>query len=163
MEERYKAEERREIIGEEWRKISRILDKFLLIVFTCASLITTLWCIFVSPHYPDADAETYGDGLVSLAPRPGEQTSTVLWNIKQKNNPHNYQCLQNLQSLILYFYIKYVLVAGLVNFLCLFYSFIIVGMYFMRTEARSRTSKDVWQTIINKLDQPLSRPSAWAA
>ena len=78
MEERYKAEERREIIGEEWRKISRILDKFLLIVFTCASLITTLWCIFVSPHYPDADAESYGDGQVSLAPRPGEQTSTVL-------------------------------------------------------------------------------------
>ena len=43
MEEKYKSEERREIIGEEWRKISRILDKFLLIVFTCASLITTLW------------------------------------------------------------------------------------------------------------------------
>ena len=72
MEEKYKAEERRQIIvrydhklqlkvffdqsqvntqthatvvnkGEEWRKISRILDKFLLIVFTCASLITTLW------------------------------------------------------------------------------------------------------------------------
>ena len=78
MEERYKAEERREIIGEEWRKISRILDKFLLIVFTCASLITTLWCIFVSPHYPDADADTYGDGHVALAPRPGEETSTVL-------------------------------------------------------------------------------------
>ena len=78
MENRYKEEERREIIGEEWRKISRILDKFLLIVFTCASLITTLWCIFVSPHYPDADAETYGDGHVALAPRPGEQTSTVL-------------------------------------------------------------------------------------
>ena len=43
MEERYKAEERKEIIGEEWRKISRILDRFLLIIFTLASLITTLW------------------------------------------------------------------------------------------------------------------------
>jgi hypothetical protein len=27
MEERWKAEERKEIIGEEWRKISRIMDK----------------------------------------------------------------------------------------------------------------------------------------
>ena len=27
MEERYKAEERKEIIGEEWRKISRIFDR----------------------------------------------------------------------------------------------------------------------------------------
>ena len=78
MEEKYKAEERREIIGEEWRKISRILDKFLLIVFTCASLITTLWCIFVSPHYPDADAEMTGDGLVSLSPRSPEYIN--IWN-----------------------------------------------------------------------------------
>ena len=28
MEERYKAEERKEIIGEEWRKISRIFDRY---------------------------------------------------------------------------------------------------------------------------------------
>jgi hypothetical protein len=28
MEERWKAEERKEIIGEEWRKISRIMDKW---------------------------------------------------------------------------------------------------------------------------------------
>ena len=37
MEEKYKAEERREIIGEEWRKISRILDKFLLMVMNRAN------------------------------------------------------------------------------------------------------------------------------
>ena len=37
MEEKYKAEERREIIGEEWRKISRILDKFLLMVMDRAN------------------------------------------------------------------------------------------------------------------------------
>ena len=37
MEEKYKAEERREIIGEEWRKISRILDKFLLMVINRAN------------------------------------------------------------------------------------------------------------------------------
>ena len=58
MEEKYKAEERREIIGEEWRKISRILDRFLLIIFSLASLITTVWCIFVSPHYPNADTDS---------------------------------------------------------------------------------------------------------
>ena len=29
MEERFKAEERKEIIGEEWRKISRIFDRFV--------------------------------------------------------------------------------------------------------------------------------------
>lgn len=73
MEERYKAEERKEIIGEEWRKISRIFDRwgkslntglqiilqsrFLLIVFTFASLISTVWCIFTSPHFPDPDAD----------------------------------------------------------------------------------------------------------
>ena len=28
MEERYKEEERKEIIGEEWRKISRIVDRY---------------------------------------------------------------------------------------------------------------------------------------
>ena len=65
MEEKYKAEERREIIGEEWRKISRILDRFLLIIFSLASLITTLWCIFVSPHYPDADADSENIALAS--------------------------------------------------------------------------------------------------
>ena len=57
MEERYKAEERKEIIGEEWRKISRIFDRFLLVVFTLASLISTVWCIFTSPHFPDPDAD----------------------------------------------------------------------------------------------------------
>eukprot|EP00090_Calanus_glacialis_P022134 TRINITY_DN34156_c0_g1_i1.p1 TRINITY_DN34156_c0_g1~~TRINITY_DN34156_c0_g1_i1.p1 ORF type:complete len:596 (-),score=103.65 TRINITY_DN34156_c0_g1_i1:68-1855(-) len=57
MEERYKAEERKEIIGEEWRKISRIFDRFLLVVFTFASLISTVWCIFTSPHFPDPDAD----------------------------------------------------------------------------------------------------------
>ena len=82
MENRYKEEERREIIGEEWRKISRILDKFLLIVFTCASLITTLWCIFVSPHYPDADADLTGDGLVSLEPRAVEEAA--LYNVSTR-------------------------------------------------------------------------------
>ena len=30
MEEKFKAEERKEIIGEEWRKISKIFDRFLL-------------------------------------------------------------------------------------------------------------------------------------
>jgi len=57
MEERYKAEERKEILGEEWRKISRIFDRFLLAVFTVMSLITTFWCIFTSPHFPDPGYE----------------------------------------------------------------------------------------------------------
>jgi len=55
MEERFKAEERKEVIGEEWRKISRIFDRFLLILFTLSSLIATVWCIFTSPHFPDSD------------------------------------------------------------------------------------------------------------
>ena len=33
MEERYKAEERKEIIGEEWRKISRIFDRLKIFEF----------------------------------------------------------------------------------------------------------------------------------
>jgi len=53
MEERYKQEERKEIIGEEWRKISRIFDRFLLVLFTAVSLITTVICIYASPHFPD--------------------------------------------------------------------------------------------------------------
>jgi len=53
MEERYKQEERKEIIGEEWRKISRIFDRFLLVLFTAVSLITTIVCIYASPHFPD--------------------------------------------------------------------------------------------------------------
>jgi len=57
MEEKYKEGERKEIIGEEWRKISRIFDRFLLVIFTLASLIATLWCIFTSPHFPDPDAD----------------------------------------------------------------------------------------------------------
>jgi len=57
MEERYKQEERKEIIGEEWRKISRIFDRFLLVLFTAVSLITTIICIYASPHFPDP-----GDG-----------------------------------------------------------------------------------------------------
>ena len=81
---RYKQEERKEIIGEEWRKISRIFDRwnkpkkniwqvnhrhdirqnycqwifwhwfrFLLVLFTAVSLITTIICIYASPHFPD--------------------------------------------------------------------------------------------------------------
>ncbi|XP_023334794.1 uncharacterized protein LOC111706215 isoform X3 [Eurytemora carolleeae] len=57
MEERWKAEERKEIIGEEWRKISRIFDRFLLIVFVIMSLINTIWCIFTSPHFPDSETD----------------------------------------------------------------------------------------------------------
>merc|ERR1719391_1175277 len=57
MEERYKQEERKEIIREEWRKISRIFDRFLLVLFTAVSLITTVICIYASPHFPDP-----GDG-----------------------------------------------------------------------------------------------------
>ena len=53
MEEKYRAEERKEIIGEEWRQISRIFDRFLLILFTLSSFIATVWCIFTSPHFPD--------------------------------------------------------------------------------------------------------------
>ena len=30
MEERFKAEERKEIIGEEWRKISKIFDRQII-------------------------------------------------------------------------------------------------------------------------------------
>jgi len=59
MEERFKAEERKEIIGEEWRKISRIFDRFLLILFTLSSLIATVWCIFTSPHFPDNEESVY--------------------------------------------------------------------------------------------------------
>ena len=74
MEERFKAEERKEIIGEEWRKISRIFDRFvfrcliisstkyyrfLLILFTLSSLIATVWCIFTSPHFPDNEGSVY--------------------------------------------------------------------------------------------------------
>jgi hypothetical protein len=29
LEERWRIEERKEIIGEEWRKISRILDRYI--------------------------------------------------------------------------------------------------------------------------------------
>ena len=54
------GEELKEIIGEEWRKISRILDRFLLLVFTISSLAATLWCVFVSPHFPQAMAEEEG-------------------------------------------------------------------------------------------------------
>jgi len=57
MEERYKEEERKEIIGEEWRKISRIVDRFLLILFVILSLGNTIWCIFASPHFPDEEEE----------------------------------------------------------------------------------------------------------
>ena len=28
MEERFKAEERKEILGEEWRKVSKIFDRY---------------------------------------------------------------------------------------------------------------------------------------
>jgi len=66
MEERYKAEERKEIIGEEWRKISRIFDRFLLVVFTFASLISTVWCVFTSPHFPDPDA---GEDTIAMTRR----------------------------------------------------------------------------------------------
>ena len=31
MEERFKAEERKEILGEEWRKVSRIFDRLVLL------------------------------------------------------------------------------------------------------------------------------------
>lgn len=51
-------------------------------MFTCASLITTLWCIFVSPHYPDADADLTGDGLVSLEPRAVEEAA--LYNVSTR-------------------------------------------------------------------------------
>ena len=92
MEERYKQEERKEIIGEEWRKISRIFDRwvrrgsrgegdgdgdgecdgdekglvqtltllpsrFLLFLFTAISLVTTIVCIYASPHFPDPGKE----------------------------------------------------------------------------------------------------------
>lgn len=52
MEEKWKAEERKEILGEEWRKMSRILDRFLLITFSLLSIISTVWCIYTSPHFP---------------------------------------------------------------------------------------------------------------
>ncbi|XP_023332575.1 neuronal acetylcholine receptor subunit alpha-7 [Eurytemora carolleeae] len=55
MIEKWKSEERKEIVGEEWRKISRILDRFLLILFTILSLINTIFCIFKSPHFPEID------------------------------------------------------------------------------------------------------------
>ena len=31
MEERFKAEERKEILGEEWRKVSKIFDRYFLV------------------------------------------------------------------------------------------------------------------------------------
>ena len=33
LEERWRAEERKEVLGEEWRIISRILDRILLVIF----------------------------------------------------------------------------------------------------------------------------------
>ena len=32
MEERFKAEERKEILGEEWRKVSKIFDRYFLVL-----------------------------------------------------------------------------------------------------------------------------------
>ena len=57
MEEKWKAEERKEIIGEEWREISRIFDRLLLILFFVVSVINTVWCLFKSPHFPPSNAE----------------------------------------------------------------------------------------------------------
>ena len=80
-EDRWRSEDRKEIIGEEWRKISRILDRlvshyraiaryvtvvmifrFLLIMLAFLSIINTIWCIFVSPHinrnYYDLDDDS---------------------------------------------------------------------------------------------------------
>ena len=34
MEERFKAEERKEILGEEWRKVSKIFDRYISHIFT---------------------------------------------------------------------------------------------------------------------------------
>ena len=81
MEERFKAEERKEILGEEWRKVSKIFDRyfsayaflkvlfnkeqtknvlisrFLLIIFTASSFIATICCILMSPHFPDTTGD----------------------------------------------------------------------------------------------------------
>ena len=46
MVEKWKTEERKQIIGEEWRKISRIFDRFMLMVLTLLSLLNTLWCLY---------------------------------------------------------------------------------------------------------------------
>ena len=42
---------------------SRLYNPFM------AKYLTVHRCIFVSPHYPDADAEAEGDGNVALQPR----------------------------------------------------------------------------------------------
>merc|ERR1712227_810319 len=61
MEEKFKAEERKEIIGEEWRKISKIFDRFLLVVFTLSSFIATICCIMMSPHFPETRDDESGE------------------------------------------------------------------------------------------------------
>eukprot|EP00092_Neocalanus_flemingeri_P031857 GFUD01034606.1.p1 GENE.GFUD01034606.1~~GFUD01034606.1.p1 ORF type:complete len:328 (-),score=99.21 GFUD01034606.1:23-961(-) len=61
-EDRWRAEDRKEIIGEEWRKISRILDRSLLILLLLLSLVNTIWCIFASPYLNRNKYETEGDG-----------------------------------------------------------------------------------------------------
>ena len=63
MEERFKAEERKEILGEEWRKIAKIFDRFLLVLFTASSLIATICCIMMSPHFPQTDKDETEDDV----------------------------------------------------------------------------------------------------
>ena len=43
---KWAAEEYRAILGEEWRNISRIFDRFILIVFTVLSVGNTCWCLY---------------------------------------------------------------------------------------------------------------------
>ena len=46
--EKWKKEERRLIISEEWRHLSQIFDRFIFLVLLCLSLINTFWCLYRS-------------------------------------------------------------------------------------------------------------------
>ena len=89
MEERFKAEERKEILGEEWRKVSRIFDRlvllscfssntlflkrFLLFVFSTSSFVATICCIMMSPHFPDHGTDEGGEDDVFDQPDDFEE------------------------------------------------------------------------------------------